>query len=229
MNTCKAEQLEQAEKAEHEELVRLAEQKNISMKEKDFLQKIIERNKNVVLHLKKSMKVICTDKYFFETDIQGKGFTNTIFIRLVASIGTRFTNVDFSYCIFDHAYLRGCKFENCNFTGVKFLNSNFLGASFTKCNFEYAFFEKTILDDDFSYNNLPEKANLRQKVLRSLRMNYQQLGDSQRVNEIILLELEATKEYLWKATFSDDEYFAKKYKALRKDLLPFLDYSPLRF
>ena len=73
-----------------------------------------------------------------------------------------------------------------------------------------------VLDDDFSYSNLPDKANLRQKVLRSLRINYQQLGDSQKVNEIILLELEATKEYLFKASFSDDEYYSKKYNAFQQ-------------
>ena len=164
------------------------------------------------------MKVVCTDQYFFEKNIQGIGFSNTIFTRLVASIGTRFINVDFSYCVFDHAYLRGCAFENCNFTGVKFINSNFLGASFTKCNFEYALFDKTVLDDDFSYSNLPDKANLRQKVLRSLRINYQQLGDSQKVNEIILLELEATKEYLFKA-------FNIEGIAIRDNLKTWLDYS----
>ena len=188
----------------------------ISEKEQDFLNKNKERDTNRNLHLKESMKLVCLDKYFFEKNIQSKNFPNTIFTRLVASIGTRFTNVDFSYCIFDHAYLRGCKFENCNFTGAKFINSNFLGASFIKCNFEYVLFEKTILDDDFLYSNLPEKANLRQKVLRSLRVNFQQLGDSDKVNEIILLELEATKEYLWKASFSDDEYYVKKYKGFKK-------------
>mgnify|MGYP002652316784 FL=1 len=199
MNNSKAEQAEQ-----------------VNEKEREFLNKISERNKNVKKYLSPSMKVVCTDQYFFEKNIQGIGFSNTIFTRLVASIGSRFINVDFSYCVFDHAYLRGCAFENCNFTGVKFINSNFLGASFTKCNFEYALFDKTVLDDDFSYSNLPDKANLRQKVLRSLRINYQQLGDSQKVNEIILLELEATKEYLFKASFSDDEYYSKKYKGFQK-------------
>ncbi len=188
----------------------------INKKEQDFLNKIEERNNNVELCLEDSKKLICIDKYFFEKNIEGKSFPNIIFTRLVASIGTRFINVDFSYCIFDHAYLRGCKFENCNFTGAKFLNSNFLGACFIKCNFEYALFEKTVIDDDFLYSNLPEKANLRQKVLRSLRVNFQQLGDSEKVNEIILLELQATKEYLWKASFSEDEYYVKKYKGLKK-------------
>ena len=103
MNNSKAEQAEQ-----------------VNEKEREFLNKISERNKNVKKYLSPSMKVVCTDQYFFEKNIQGIGFSNTIFTRLVASIGSRFINVDFSYCVFDHAYLRGCAFENCNFTGVKF-------------------------------------------------------------------------------------------------------------
>lgn len=42
------------------------------------------------------------------------------------------------------------------------------------------------------------------------------IRDSQKVNEIILLELEATKEYLFKASFSDHEYYSKKYKGFQK-------------
>lgn len=166
--------------------------------------------------LQRSIRKTYTDYWFKESIINNKEFKNILFVRLVASQKTKFTNVDFSFCIFDHAYLRGCSFDNCVFTGCKFINSNFQSSSFIKCNFKYSFFDKTYIDDDLVDNNLPEEKNLRQRLLRTLRINYQQLGDSKSVNKMMILELNATYEYLKSASFSDDEYYVKKYGGFRK-------------
>ena len=50
-----------------------------------------------------------TDKKFDST-ISEERFINKLFERLVAK-GITFKNINFSYCIFDAAYLRGCTFE----------------------------------------------------------------------------------------------------------------------
>lgn len=123
-----------------------------------------ERNFSEEKYLNKSIRRVHTDLWFKSKNINNANFSNTLFTRLVASKETKFINVDFSYCIFDHNYIRGCSFDNCNFTGAKFLNTNLQGSSFIGCDFRYAFFEKTLIDDDFIFNNLPRESNLRQKT-----------------------------------------------------------------
>ena len=165
-----------------------------------------EREISKEKYLQKSIRQTHSDLWFKSTSINKANFSNTLFTRLVSSKKTKFVNVDFSYCIFDHAYIRACSFENCDFTGAKFINTNFQGTSFTSCDFKYAIFEKTLIDDDFIFSNLPKESNLRQKLLRSLRVNFQQLGDSANVNKSIVYELDATSEYLWDAAFSNEKY-----------------------
>lgn len=186
-------------------------------KELTYVEKLDqEREISREKYLQKSIRKINADLWFKSTKISKANFSNTLFTRLVASKETKFVNVDFSYCIFDHNYIRGCSFENCDFTGAKFLNTNFQGTSFTSCDFKYAIFEKTLIDDDFIFSNLPKESNLRQKLLRSLRVNFQQLGDSANVNRSIVYELDATAEYLWNAAFSNEKYYQDKYGGFKK-------------
>ncbi len=188
-----------------------------SKKELGYVEKLDEeRDFSQEKYLNKSIRRVQVDLWFKSNSITKANFSNTLFTRLVASKETKFINVDFSYCIFDHNYIRGCSFDNCNFTGAKFLNTNLQGSSFISCDFRYAFFEKTIIDDDFIFNNLPHESNLRQKLLRTLRVNFQQLGDSDNVNKSIDYELEATAEYLWDAAFSSEKYYQNKYGGFKK-------------
>lgn len=166
--------------------------------------------------LQKSIRKTHSDVWFNQKNIDNQDYKNILFVRLVASKNTKFTNVNFSYCIFDHAYLRDGSFDNCIFLGCKFLNSNFNGSSFIKCDFRYSFFDKTFIDEDFLDNNLPKEKNLKQRLLRTIRINYQQLGDSKNVNKVMLLEIQATRGYLKDAAFSDDEYYQKKYGGFKK-------------
>lgn len=163
-----------------------------------------------------------TDKIFKNKEIVNENFQYFIFTRLVANKYTRFVNVDFSYCIFDNAYMRNCVFDNCKFIGCKFAGSNFLSSNFVKCNFEYANFEKTFVDVDSIVDNLSESPNLRHRMLKSLRVNFQQLGDIDAVNRMILLELDASEQYLRLASFSDKEYILKKHGGFKKRTLALL-------
>lgn len=176
----------------------------------------IENEAETDSFLQKSIRKTYSDFWFNQKIIDHRNYQNILFVRLVASKKTKFTNVNFSYCIFDHAYLRDCSFDNCVFIGCKFLNSNFHGSSFVKCNFQYSFFDKTFIDEDFLDNNLPDEKNLKQRLLRTIRINYQQLGDSKNVNRVMLLEIDATRGYLKDAAFSDNDYYKKKYGGFKK-------------
>lgn len=60
--------------------------------------------------------------------------------------------------------------------------------------------------------SLPAEENLRAKLLRTLRVNFQQQGDAVSVKKIISLELAATQIHLKKSWLSGGEYYRKKYR-----------------
>ena len=153
-----------------------------------------------------------TDKKFIDS-VLGAVFINKLFERLVA-LEVCFKSVDFSYCIFDSAYLRNCSFESCNFTGCRFISSNLSGSSFNGCQFNYATFEKTFVDDDILEVGCPGPENLKFKFARSLRLNFQQIGDARSANKAIGIELQATEDHLHKAWRSKESYYRKKYRGL---------------
>ncbi|MGR5280219.1 pentapeptide repeat-containing protein [Photobacterium damselae] len=157
-----------------------------------------------------SQRKTLTDKMFKEEEV-GSGYSNTLFVRLVG-LRIVFKNVDFKYCTFDAAYLRNCIFETCDFTGCRFINSNLVGSAFNGCKFDYATFEKTQIDTDILKSGCPSSENLKLKFARSLRINYQQLGDAKAANKAISIELKATEDHLHKAWSSKESYYRKKYK-----------------
>jgi hypothetical protein len=151
----------------------------------------------------------------FESDVSNADFSNRLFLRLVAK-GRRFDKVDFSYTIFDTCYLRNCVFDSCNFTGCRFIGVNFYGASFSGCKFDYATFERTIIDSDILDVGCPGWDNLKLKFARTLRVNFQQLGDSKSANKAIRVELDATETHLYKAWQSNESYYRKKYAGWKR-------------
>lgn len=150
------------------------------------------------------------DKKFI-TDISNEKFINKLFLRLVAK-GIKFSNIDFRYCIFDASYLRNCNFDSCDFTGCRFINGNFGGSSFSGCKFDYATFDKTFIDNDILDRCCPSPENLKLKFARSLRVNYQQLGDAASANKAIRIELRATEDHLLRGWKSKEAYYRKKYQ-----------------
>ncbi len=146
-----------------------------------------------------------------ETDIVDKKFVNKLFIRLVAK-AKKFTKVDFKYSIFDACYLRKCEFNSCDFTGCRFVGTNLHEARFSNCEFRYATFEKTLIDNNILDQECPEEENLKMRFARSLRINYQSLGDAESANKAMRVELRATEEHLYKSWNSNSTYYRNKYK-----------------
>lgn len=152
-----------------------------------------------------SGKTVVIDQKFDNDEIKSR-FINYVFIRLVA-IDRRFTKVDFRYTIFDTCYLRNCQFDCCDFTGCRFVNTQFPGAKFAGCKFDYATFEKTLIDPRVLETECPGHENLKMRFARSLRTNFQQLGDADAVNKAMRVELNATEMHLKKAWRSNESYY----------------------
>lgn len=144
-------------------------------------------------------------------NLSNENFEKNIFIR-TAAIEKTFNNIDFKFCIFDNVYFKKCKFNSCDFTGCKFINSNLRGSSFNNCDFKYSSFDKTIVDNDILHNSAPSEENWKLDFARTLRTNYQQLGDSKSVNMAIQIELASTEEHLKNAWSSKKQYYRDKYQ-----------------
>jgi hypothetical protein len=161
-----------------------------------------------------SGKTVLTDQKFDSNEADSR-FLNHVFIRLVAMNKT-FTNVDFRYTFFDSCYLRDCHFNSCDFTGSRFINTQLPGAKFTGCKFDYATFEKTLIDPTILDTECPGHENLKSRFARSLRTNFQQLGDAAAANKAIMVELNATEMHLKKAWHSNESYYRSHYSGFSR-------------
>lgn len=168
-----------------------------------------------------SGKIVAIDQKF-DSDETGSRFSNTAFVRLVAMRKT-FKKVNFRYSFFDSCYLRDCHFDSCDFIGCRFVNTQLPGAKFSGCKFDYATFERTIIDPTILDTECPGHENLKSRFARSLRMNFQQLGDAAAVNKAMAVELKATETHLRKAWQSNEAYYRSHYRAFSR-LLVFLDW-----
>ncbi|WP_211252492.1 pentapeptide repeat-containing protein [Maridesulfovibrio frigidus] len=176
-----------------------------------------------------SDRIIETDKKINE-DLANIDLANKLFLRLVVK-GKTFKEVDFKYCIFDSSYLRNCNFDSCNFTGCRFINSNFNGSTFEGCSFDYSYFDKTIITSEILDVCCPAYDNLKSSFARTLRKNYQSLGEVQSVNKAIKIELESTKVHLRKSCLSKESYYRRKYKgfARLKSFMSYVNFISLDF
>lgn len=167
--------------------------------------------------ISKGNREVVTDFYVSE-DVQNerKAFAFKVYIRLNAKKQTKLKNVSFQHSVFDGCYFNNCAFDSCDFTGCRFIGCNFHQTAFSGCNFEYAVFERCQIDDDILEREAPREENLKMRFARSLRMNFQQVGDAKAVNRAISLELEATSSYLKKSWSSSETYYRDKYAGWKK-------------
>jgi Pentapeptide repeats (9 copies) len=152
-----------------------------------------------------SGKTVTVDQKF-DADETDSHYANYVFLRLVA-MRRRFERVDFRYSFFDACYLRDCEFDSCDFTGCRFVNTQLPGAKFSGCKFDYATFEKTNVDPIILNTECPGHENLKSRFARTLRTNFQQLGDASAVNKAMRVELDATEIHLKKAWQSNESYY----------------------
>lgn len=143
-------------------------------------------------------------------NLEDINYHNKFFLR-VGSKADRYEKVDFSHTYFDHCYFRNCVFDSCNFDGCKFINSNFSGSTFVGCKFQYATFQNTLIEEEILDSSCPGYDNLKFKFARTLRKNFEAIGNAEAANKAIKIELEATESHLKKSWKSEEAYYRKKY------------------
>lgn len=144
---------------------------------------------------------------------EATAFKYKVFTRLNAR-KISFREVSFDHSVFDGCYLNHCVFDSCNFTGCRFIGSNFNQSSFPGSRFDYATFERCQVDSDILTAWNPHEENLKMRFARTLRMNFQQIGDAKAVNKAITLELQATSRHLLESWLSEHEFYRRKYPGL---------------
>lgn len=166
----------------------------------------------------------------FAGNVGESKYANHVFTRLVAK-DKRFTKVNFRYSFFEGSYLRDCHFDSCDFTGCRFTNTNLTGSKFSGCKFDYATFEKTLVDPIILETECPGFENLKLRFARTLRTNFQQIGDAAAVNKAMSVELAATATHFSKAAWSNEAYYRKHYSgfARLKAIIDWADFKILDF
>lgn len=165
-------------------------------------------------HFRSTGRRILTDQAV-AYDLKDADLHNCQFQRLVA-VNKRFTKCTFRYSEFDSAYLRNCMFDSCDFTGCTFRDANLRGTQFNGCNFEYTRFSNTLVDPAILDVGCPVQENLQQKFARTLRTNFDQVGDARSANKAIMVELESNRIHLYKAWRSREPYYRNKYHGIRR-------------
>ncbi|WP_443691181.1 pentapeptide repeat-containing protein [Pseudomonas sp.] len=159
---------------------------------------------------------VITDLYVSKmVENEPKDYAFKVYLRLNAKKQT-LRNVSFQHSVFDACYFNNCFFDSCDFTGCRFIGCNLHLSAFSGCKFEYAVFERCQIDDDILEREAPREENLKMRFARSLRMNFQQIGDAKAVNRAISQELKATLSYLKKSWSSSETYYRDKYPGWKK-------------
>lgn len=132
-----------------------------------------------------------------------------IFTR-VSGVSKRFENVSFKYCVFEDCYFRECVFDTCDFTGVKFRNCNFHRSNFPSSNFSYSEFANTKITKNILNENLPDWHNCREPFARTLRKNFESIGDVDATNLAIKVEIAANLQHKKQLWYSGESYYQNK-------------------
>ena len=147
----------------------------------------------------------------FTSDLRDEDLSRKDCVRLFA-VGKTFRNVSFKQSTIESCYFRNSRFIKCDFTGASIKESNFKGAQFEDCNFKYTAWEKTYLDEDFLATCLPSEENLARDLVRSLRVNFTEIGNYEAVNRAASIEVQLTGKHLSNAAYSQQSYYRSKYK-----------------
>jgi len=88
----------------------------------------------------------------------------------------------------------------------------------------YATFEKTFIDSSVLETECPGYENLKSRFARTLRTNFQQLGDAVSVNKAMQVELSATEIHLRKAWQSNESYYRSHNRGALTRTLAFVEW-----
>lgn len=146
------------------------------------------------MELQEHKKAIIENKEFLG-EVRGENLSLTELTRVYA-VGVTFVDVNFKQSNFSLCYFRNCRFIKCDFPGAHISESNFRGSQFEECDFRYTTWEKTFLDEHFLDTCLPSEENLARDLVRSLRVNFSQIGNYEAVNKAASIEVSLTGQHL---------------------------------
>jgi hypothetical protein len=122
----------------------------------------------------------------------------------------QFEDCTFSASIIERGYFHKAAFRGCKFVGTRFVDSVFRSSTFEHCDFSYAVFQRCHLPIPQLLANLPSHANVRWQLLRNLRANQRETGDSQHDSAIVWREIDAEMEH-WRGLRASASVYYQKY------------------
>jgi hypothetical protein len=84
--------------------------------------------------------------------------------------------------------------------------------------------EKTLIDARVLDTECPGHENLKMRFARSLRTNFQQLGDAEAANKAVKVELSATEIHLKKAWHSNESYYRSHHPRVLSRTIAFFEW-----
>jgi hypothetical protein len=129
-------------------------------------------------------------------------------VRMKAST---FEECALTRCRFAHCYLRDTSFSRVDLTGSEFDDCDLTKATFTGSKLWYVTFFNCDLDYDALIEAAPREVNLRRRLLKSLRRNATQTGDSRMADRLLLLEMAARRLEERSIFLSSDRYFRENF------------------
>lgn len=148
------------------------------------------------------------DKEFHE-EIRDQDFSRKDFVRVYA-VKVTFINVNFKQSTFSSCYFRKCRFIQCDFTGSTFKETYLKGTNFIESPLKYVIFEKSPIEEGVLDTCLPSEENLARDLVRSLRVNFSQIGNYEAVNKAAAIEVQLTGQHLYNAAYSRQSYYRDK-------------------
>ena len=163
----------------------------------------------------KDVKDTCTHLLFMDEEsydqvIEGTTFKRCVFRRMGMKQAT-FSDCRFLQCVFEDSYFRKAEFRHVDFTGSFFIDCNLEKASLKSCSFWYVRFRRTLVPTDEILSSLPAEANLRRKLLASLKANAEELGDHKSADVYLIKEIQAREEELKSAFWGSSKYYKENY------------------
>lgn len=151
----------------------------------------------------------------FTDDVNDEDYSRRDLVRVYA-VRRVFRKVTFKQSNFLDCYFRNCRFIDCDFTGASIKASNLPGSQFDNCSFRYTTWERSRIDDDFMDNCLPNEENIARDLVRSLRVNFTEVGNYEAVNRAAGIEVRLTGQHLYKAAYSREAYYRSKYTGWKR-------------
>lgn len=152
-----------------------------------------------------------------DLQVGGSTLRTCRFVRIGAK-NARFESCSLTQCHFEDSYMRNAFFKDVDFTGSTFRNCNLEKASFQGCNLRYCTFQSTLLDRDEIIACLPVEPNLRRDLARSLRRNFENLGDKEGADAFLNLEIAAHEQELLGAFRRKTTYYKTHYSGVDQAL-----------